>query len=164
MRSLSPAGNTPAGEIERGDRRRKPLRPSGGWIFWSLAHIASHAGQHASGGTDPLVIDGDGIRDASVVRSKLGADVKILAFSDVAVEPEDWQEDSAYGDFPFRADVTLEGVTENFVPSLTFAPEDALSGIFAPVVRSFQGGVYIYAGERPENSLSIPGILCIPVG
>ena len=131
---------------------------------WSLAHIASHAGQHASGGTDPLVIDGDGIRDASVVRSKLGADVKILAFSDVAVEPEDWQEDSAYGDFPFRAAVTLEGVTENFMPILTFAPEDALSGIFAPVVRSFQGGVYIYAGERPESTLSIPGILCIPVG
>lgn len=131
---------------------------------WSLAHIASHAGQHAAGGTDPLIVDSDGIEDASVVRSKLGADVKILAFSDLAVEPEDWQEDVTYKDFPYRAAAVCPGVGENFIPNVTFSLEDALSNCYAPVARSFAGGVYIYADEIPKETMCIPCIMCVPAG
>ncbi len=131
---------------------------------WSLAHIASHAAQHAAGGTDPLTIDGDAIEAAAVTRSKLAADVKILAFTNLEVEPEDWQEDETYGAYPFRATVALEGVTEDFALSVTFAPEDVLENIFAPVAESCSGGVYIYASESPAATVTIPAIVGIPVG
>ena len=130
---------------------------------WSLAHIASHAQQHASNGTDPLVIDSDGIQTAAVVRSKLGADVKPLFFGELSVSPDDWQEDESYEDFPFRAAVACLGVGENFMPSVIFAPAQATSSVFAPVANSYQGGVYIYASEIPEETVAIPGILCVPL-
>lgn len=130
---------------------------------WSLAHIASHAAQHSAGGTDPLTIGSDAIEAAAVTRSKLAADVKTLAFSELTVEPENWQEDETYGDYPFRASVALEGVTEDFAPSVTFAPEDALENIFAPVAETYDGGIYIYACESPAETVTIPAIVCIPV-
>ena len=130
---------------------------------WSLAHIASHAAQHSAGGTDPLTIDSDAIEAAAVTRSKLAADVKTLAFLELTVEPENWQEDETYGDYPFRAAVALEGVTEDFAPSVTFAPEDALENIFAPVAETYDGGIYIYACESPAETVTIPAIVCIPV-
>ena len=130
---------------------------------WSLAHIASHAAQHAIGGTDPLTITSEAIENAAVVRNKLADDVKILAFTDLTVAPEVWQEDETYVDYPYRAAVTLEGVTEDFAPSVTFAPEDALENIFAPIAETFSGGVYIYANESPAETVNIPAIVCIPV-
>ena len=97
------------------------------------------------------------------MRNKLADDVKILAFTDLAVAPEVWQEDETYVDYPYRAAVTLEGVTEDFAPSVTFAPEDALENIFAPIAETFSGGVYIYANESPAETVNIPAIVCIPV-
>ena len=86
-----------------------------------------------------------------------------LAFTDVSVPSSAWQEDETYGDYPFRAAVSLEGVTENFAPSVTFSPEDALENIFAPVAESYQGGIYIYASESPAETVTVPTIVCIPV-
>ena len=117
-----------------------------------------------SSGTDPLVIDTDAIKEEAVVRSKLAADARPLAFENVPIEPESWQEDNTYADFPYRAAVSCSGVGESFVPSVTFAPTEALSGVFAPVAASYDGGVYIYAAEKLEATLNILGILCIPVG
>lgn len=130
---------------------------------WSLAHIASHAAQHAAGGTDPLTIGNEAIETAAVTRAKLAADAKILAFTNITVGSEAWQEDKTYGNYPFRAAVTLEGVTEDFAPSVSFAPEDVLENIFAPVAESYDGGIYIYACESPAEVVTIPAIVCIPV-
>ena len=87
-----------------------------------------------------------------------------LAFTDVSVPSSAWQEDETYGDYPFRAAVNLEGVTEDFAPSVVFSPADAMSGSFAPVAESYAGGVYIYANESPAETVTIPSIVCIPVG
>lgn len=130
---------------------------------WSLAHIASHAQQHTAQGTDPLTVGTEEIKDAAVVRAKLGADVKVLAFEDLSVDTQAWQEDETYEDYPFRAAVALEGVTEYFAPSVIFAPEDAQENIFAPIAETYNGGVYIYANESPAEAVNIPAIICIPV-
>ena len=131
---------------------------------WSLAHIASHAAQHATGGTDPLTIDSDAIEAAAINRSKLADDVKILVFSDLSVEPGDWQADETYENYPYRAAIPCAGVGTNFMPQLCFSPEDVLKNIFAPVTASYEGGVYIYASEVPENAITLPSLLAIPVG
>lgn len=130
---------------------------------WSLAHIAGHAAQHKAGGTDPLEVETDSIKAGAVTRAKLASDVKVLAFTNKAVATSAWASDSTYTDFPYRAAVACEGVTAKHYVEVTFAPADAMSGSFAPVAESYDGGVYLYASEIPEAALTIPTIVCTPV-
>ena len=37
---------------------------------------------------------------------------------------------------------------------------DATSGNFAPVCETYNGGVYIYAKEKPTTTITIPTIEC----
>lgn len=87
-----------------------------------------------------------------------------VVFTGISVLTSAWTADETYEDFPFRAAITLEGVTEDFAPSVVFSPADAMSGSFAPVAESYAGGVYIYANESPAETVTIPSIVCIPVG
>lgn len=103
------------------------------------------------------------IKAASVTRSKLGADAAVLAFENVEIQPSAWQADETYSEYPFRAAVTLSGVTENFVPDIVLSPEDALSNVFAPVADSYSGGVYLYANEAPAGIVTVPTVKCTPV-
>ena len=130
---------------------------------WSLAHIAGHAAQHKPGGTDPLAVETDSIKAGAVTRSKLAADVKVLAFTGKTVAVSDWASDTTYTDFPCRAAVACEGVTVKHYAEVSFSPADALEGIFCPVTVSYDGGVFIYASEIPEAALTIPTIVCTPV-
>lgn len=130
---------------------------------WSLAHIADHAAQHKAGGTDPLEVETDSIKAGAVTRAKLASDVKVLTFTEKAVDVSAWVSDTTYTDFPYRAAVACEGVTAKHYAEVTFAPADAMSGEFAPVAASYDGGVYLYASEIPEAALTIPTIVCTPV-
>lgn len=130
---------------------------------WSLAHIAGHAAQHKAGGTDPLEVETDSIKAGAVTRAKLASDVKVLAFTNKAVATSAWASDSTYTDFPYRAAVACQGVTVKHYAEVSFSPADAMSGDFAPVAASYDGGVYIYASEIPEAALTIPTIVCTPV-
>lgn len=103
------------------------------------------------------------IKDGNVTRAKLAADAATVSFINIQVQTSAWQADETYGDYPFRAAVALDGVTEDFAPSVTFAPEDALENIFAPVAETYDGGIYIYANESPAETVTIPAIVCIPV-
>lgn len=81
-------------------------------------------------------------------------------FENKVVSVVDWVEDTTYDDFPFRAAIACEGVTEGMFPEVVFSPKDALGGIFCPVSHSYNGGVYIFATEKPSESVSIPVIIC----
>lgn len=99
----------------------------------------------------------------SVTRSNLASDAKVLSFTSKNVATSAWVSDTTYTDFPYRAAVACAGVTTKHYAEVTFAPADALNGIFAPVAVSYAGGVYIYASEIPEAALTIPTIVCTPV-
>ena len=103
------------------------------------------------------------IKDENVTRAKLAPDAKVLAFEDVEIQPSAWQADETYAEYPFRAAVTLSGVTENFVPDIVLSPEDALSNVFAPIADSYSGGVYLYANEAPAGTVTVPTVKCTPV-
>ena len=105
----------------------------------------------------------DSIQAGAVTRAKLASDVKVLAFTEKAVDAPAWVSDSTYEDFPYRAAVACEGVTVKHYAEVSFSPVDALEGSFAPVAASYDGGVYIYASEIPEAALTIPTIVCTPV-
>lgn len=145
---------------------------------------AAHASTHQAGGSDPITVKTGNIEDGAVTttkiannsissakiapiavtRAKLAYDAKVVAFTNKTVSTSAWVSDAAYTDFPYKAAVACQGVTARHYAEVTFAPADAMSGSFAPVVESYNGGVYIYASEIPEAVLTIPTIVCTPVG
>lgn len=110
------------------------------------------------------------IADGSVTAQKLAAGAvtaeKIadgavkLTFTDTTVAAAAFAPDTTYADFPFRASVSLAEVTGTMVPEVIFGATDAMSGTFAPVSETYNGGVYIYASEVPSAAITIPTILC----
>ena len=66
-------------------------------------------------------------------------------------------EEQGYG---FRAAVALDGVIDSMIPEVIFGMADAISGKFSPVAETYNGGVYIYAASEPEETVTIPTIIC----
>lgn len=79
-----------------------------------------------------------------------------LYFEDVSVSS--WAADSTYSDFPYRGTITCSGVTASMKPDVVFDPEQALSGLYAPVASCGTNAVYIYAVQQPTVSFQIPTI------
>lgn len=84
---------------------------------------------------------------------------KKLQLNNVSVAASAFISDSTYEDFPFRAALAISGVTNSMIPEVIFNLADATSGMFSPVVESYNGGVYIYAAEQPASTVTIPTIL-----
>lgn len=83
-----------------------------------------------------------------------------MQFTSVVVDKTSFVQDTTYEDFPFRAAVALTGVTASMYPEVVFDTVDAVSGLFAPTVLSYNGGVYIYANGQPDTNVTIPSIVC----
>lgn len=86
-------------------------------------------------------------------------ELKKLQFSNTSVPASAFVVDNTYEDFPYRAAVALSGVTSSMIPEVVFSLSDAISGNFAPVAESYNGGVNLYAVEVPEADITIPTIL-----
>lgn len=91
-------------------------------------------------------------------------DSRILVFTNQTVATSAFTSDSTYEDYPYRASIVLSGVTTNHMPEVTFALAEATSGNYAPVSETYDGGVYIYAQEVPESSITLPSIQCVYTG
>ena len=89
-----------------------------------------------------------------------GVELKKLQFNNVSVSMADFVTDTTYEDYPFRASVALEGVVESMIPEVIFGLSDATNGLFAPVAETYNGGVYLYATDKPEGNTVIPTIIC----
>lgn len=86
-------------------------------------------------------------------------ELKKLQFRNVSVSAVDFVSDTTYQDFPYRAGISLSGVIEGMIPEVVLSVDDALSGNYAPVSESYNGGVYLYAGSPPDADINIPIIL-----
>lgn len=85
--------------------------------------------------------------------------------SNVSVASSAWSSNStpsSYVDagFPYRATVSVSGITTNMIPQVVFDLSDSMSGIFAPIAESITNGVQIYASDIPESDIIIPTIIC----
>ena len=81
-------------------------------------------------------------------------------FINEAIPSSAFASDSTYEDFPYRASKTLAPVTSSMIPEVVFGLEDTMNGIFAPVVETYNGGIYVYASEIPEDVTVVPTIIC----
>ena len=86
-------------------------------------------------------------------------EMKKLQFSNVSVSKGDFVSDTTYQDFPYRASIALSGAIKSMIPEVVLSVDDALSGNYAPVAESYNGGVYLYAGSPPDADITIPTII-----
>ena len=102
------------------------------------------------------------IPDGAVTYPKLASDAVHLAFTNVEF-PVGWMATSdRYADegFPYFGAIPLTGAMTSMTPEVVFSVADAMSGIFAPVAETYDGGVYIYASELPSvTTITIPTII-----
>lgn len=110
-------------------------------------------------GTLPVSAGGTGATTSAGALANLGAQAERLTFTNKTVATSAWASDTTYADFPFRAAVPCTGVTESMFVQVVLAPEDATGGNFAPVCRSYTGGVYLYAKATPDAEITIPTIV-----
>lgn len=73
------------------------------------------------------------------------------------VSAESFVEDDTYTDYPYRASVNAQGITEDWFADVVFPMRDDVT--FAPVCQTYAGGVYIWADAVPESNISIPTIV-----
>ena len=88
-------------------------------------------------------------------------ELKKLQFSNTVVSLSAFQADLTYEEqgYGYRAAVALDGVIDSLIPEVIFGMADAVGGVFAPVVKSYNGGVYLYASDVPESAITIPTII-----
>lgn len=98
--------------------------------------------------------------ELNALETGTAVELKKLQFNDTVVPAASFVADTTYpDDYPYRAAVVLEGVLSSMIPDVTFAVADAISGNFAPVAESYNGGIYLYASDVPESAVTVPTIL-----
>lgn len=93
------------------------------------------------------------------IEAGAAVELKKLLFTDTALSASAFVEDTTYEDYPYRASVVLEGVLSTMIPDVVFGLTDAVSGVFAPTVECYTGGVYVYANAVPDEDITIPTIM-----
>lgn len=71
-----------------------------------------------------------------------------------------WSSNATYPDYPYRATLTVTGMTADHVPEVIFDGTDADIAKLAPHCASYNGGVYIYATENvgPVIAQTVKGV------
>lgn len=110
--------------------------------------------------TEDTQVANKGYVDTAEANAKAYSEQKKLKFANTSVPASSFVSDSTYADYPYRAAVTLSGVTSSMTPEVTFSVAALAETEFAPVAECYNGGVYIYAAEQPPATVIIPTILC----
>lgn len=82
-----------------------------------------------------------------------------ITLHDIVITADQWTDISEYDDFPFQYIVPIEGVTTKMTPEITFDVNEVISGNFAPIADTVDGGVRVLAASRPEYTITIPTII-----
>lgn len=85
----------------------------------------------------------------------------VIIGKDITLTTSAWVSDSTYSNYPYRADIPLNGVHADYVPDVYFNMADAVSGNFAPVSLSGANKVSIYAATKPTSTMTIPSVECV---
>ena len=99
-------------------------------------------------------------KELADIEAGVGVELRKLQFNNVTVPKSSFIEDSTYSDYPYRAAIALDGVISSMIPEVILGLVDATDGNFAPVAESYNGGVYLYAADKPEGKIVIPTIIC----
>ena len=134
------------------------------------AGTSSFSGNYSDLGGKPTIpstaADVGAVPTSRTVNGKsLSSDITVgnthrIVSSSITISTSSWSQTNTYSDYPYRANVSISGVTTSYVPEVIFNMTDATGGNFAPVCETYNGGVYIYAKEKPTATVTIPVIEC----
>lgn len=128
---------------------------TGGTMTGALSLVTPTAAAH---GTTKSYVDTAAAN--ATANAKAYSEQKKLKFNNATLLPSSFASDTTYADYPYRAAITLSGVTSAMIPEVTFSVADLAGTEFAPVAECYNGGVYIYAAEQPPATVIIPTIIC----
>lgn len=96
------------------------------------------------------------------VNGDTGAVSTRLIFENVAVDPEDFvlMQNPTYDIFPYYAALSCIGVGTDMIPDVFFAYDQRITGNFSADSETATNCVYIFASVPPEESFTIPLIIC----
>lgn len=129
-----------------------------GWVTSLIEQVDTHTLYAQWEAQARIVLDAIQ-RELASIEAGAGVELRKLQFNNTIVSASDFVSDTTYQDFPYRAGVSLSGVIESMIPEVVLSVDDALSGNYAPVVESYNGGVYLYAGSPPDADITIPTII-----
>lgn len=70
-----------------------------------------------------------------------------------------WESDTTYADYPYKATIAATDVKSTMVAEVVYDMADAMSGNYASVCNTFDGGVYIYS--KVNTAITIPTVLVV---
>lgn len=80
---------------------------------------------------------------------------KNVYFTDVVAD--NWIQEDVYKDYPYRADLSLEGVTAGDYAEVVFSMDDSITGNYAPLCETKEGIVSIWSAE--DKTIIVPTII-----
>lgn len=101
-----------------------------------------------------------------------GFDSIVKVYTDTIISADAWatyidqldHEDDIVTEYPYKADIALQGITANHCAHISFAPEEVQDGVFAPYNNTQDGYVRIYANSKPISEMTIPTIYAVAKG
>ena len=84
-------------------------------------------------------------------------------YTNIVVSTNDFVEDSTFEDYPYKADILIDGVTVNDYANVIPTLADAQSKNYAPVCTTDEGIISIYAVKVPSSDITIPLIEVVKV-
>lgn len=84
----------------------------------------------------------------------------LIVAHDHVVAVADWQADTTYTGYGYKAEITVAGVTADHSPDVRFSFADATSGTFCSIADCDTDKVIIYANAIPAADITIPVIIC----
>lgn len=86
-------------------------------------------------------------------------------FNSITVPSSAWSASTAFADYPYQADITLEGISQSWGVNIVFNPvhADLLGGAFTQP-QDANGKVRIYAKKNPAQDIIIVAALCFDKG
>lgn len=162
---LIPSGNVVIQEgFDSDEARIYPLYGEGGnprlTIYAGTRYMEFNANDEQIRVSNP--INSDNVANKWYVDREIDSIDLPLAFGPQTVATSAWAANTTYSaqGYGFRASVPLSGVTADYIPDVTFAMADAVSGNLAPLAESYAGGIYIYAKEQPTATVNIASVVC----
>jgi hypothetical protein len=84
--------------------------------------------------------------------------VRRFVWTNVGISSVYWTSDTTYPDFPYKYWLPVSGITGDWLAEVIFGPTEVISGIFAPINQTLDGGINLWATEVPAD-FTIPTII-----
>lgn len=130
-------------------------------VSWVLTDGTTGSVSVPTNGVPDNAVTTEKLVNGAVTYQKLAPGAVRIRATNQQVAVSAWSQTGSSENYPWRAAVPISGVTADMRPEVCFDISDLDSGNFASFAESFENGVFIYAAEQPDATVTIPVIDCM---